>query len=423
MHLHFHLIEQIVEALLDVMVHGYYPDKVIERRFKSHPKWGARDRRQFAETVYEIIRWWRWHWHLAGLPDGDCLVQSKITHDRVWLVWGAFWVTKTKQVPDFPMCSALKVELVEERAEERVAPAIRASVPDWLNQMGKKEIGEEWPDLLRALNRPADVFLRANTVKIQVKPLAINLLKEEIETKAMPDLPDGLMLVKRQSIFRSSCFQHGLFEVQDGGSQMISPFLQVAPGMRVIDACAGAGGKALHLACLMKNQGLITALDVHDYKLDELRKRFRRNKITIIEPKLITGPHIIAQLRNKADRVLLDVPCSGTGVLRRNPDAKWKLKPEEVDRLKILQAEILRDYSQMVKPGGKMVYATCSILPGENQEQVKAFLAAHGDEWKLEEQKTWTPNKQGFDGFYAARLVRAEKIEKKPVAEKPSIAA
>jgi 16S rRNA (cytosine967-C5)-methyltransferase len=309
------------------------------------------------------------------------------------------------------------VEAVEERAEQRVAPAIRASVPDWLNQMGKKEIGDEWPDLLRALNRPAEVFLRANTVKIQAKPLAINLLKEEIETKTMPDLPDGLLLVKRQAIFRSTCFQNGLFEVQDGGSQMISPFLQVAPGMRVIDACAGAGGKSLHLACLMKNQGLITALDVHDYKLDELRKRFRRNKITIIEPKLITGPHIIAQLRNKADRVLLDVPCSGTGVLRRNPDAKWKLKPEEVERLKVLQAEILRDYSQMVKPGGKLVYATCSVLPGENQHQVKAFLAAHGDEWKLEEEKTWTPNKQGFDGFYAARLVRAEKVDKKKPTE------
>ncbi len=409
MHLHFHLIDQIIEALMDIMVHGYYPDKVIERRFKAHPKWGARDRRQFAETVYEIIRWWRWHWHLAGLPDADCLVRDKITKDRVWLVWGAFWISKTKHVPEFPTCEKLTVQDVEERAEERVAPAIRASVPDWLNKLGKSEIGEEWPDLLRALNRPADVFLRANTVKIQVKPLAINLLKEDIETKPVPDLPDALMLVKRQSIFRSTCFQHGLFEVQDGGSQMIAPFLQVEPGMRVIDACAGAGGKALHLACLMKNQGLITALDVHDYKLDELRKRFRRNKITIIEPKLITGPHIIAQLRNKADRVLLDVPCSGMGVLRRNPDAKWKLSPEEIERLKKLQAEILRDYSQMVKPGGKLVYATCSILPGENQHQVAAFLKEYGEEWTLEEERTWTPNKNGFDGFYAARLLRKAK--------------
>jgi 16S rRNA (cytosine967-C5)-methyltransferase len=321
------------------------------------------------------------------------------------------------------MCSALKVAEVEARAEERVAPAIRASLPDWLNQMGKKEIGEEWPDLVRALNRPADVFLRANTVKIQAKPLAINLLKEEIETKPVPDLPDALQLLKRQAIFRSTCFQNGLFEVQDGGSQMISPFLQVEPGMRVIDACAGAGGKALHLACLMKNKGLITALDVHDYKLDELRKRFRRNKITIIEPKLITGPHIIAQLRGKADRVLLDVPCSGSGVLRRNPDAKWKLKPEEVDRLKILQAEILRDYSQMVKPGGKLVYATCSVMPGENQKQVQAFLAAHGDEWTLEAEKTWTPSKHGFDGFYAARLLRAAKADKKPATNAAPVAA
>jgi 16S rRNA (cytosine967-C5)-methyltransferase len=413
--LYYHLIAQVVEALGDVFVHGYYVDKVITHRFKDHPKWGARDRKQFAETVYEIVRWWRWNWYLAGLPDSDYLDKDKITRERTWLVWGAYWTVKTGSVPPFGECETLTADAVQKRAQTIVSPAIRSCVPDWMNEMGKQQLGQDWPDLLRALNRPADVFLRANTVKIQAKPLALNLIKEEIETTTVPDLPDGLQLVKRQNVFGSKAFRAGLFEVQDGGSQMISPFLQVQPGMRVIDACAGAGGKTLHLACLMKNKGLIHAMDIHEWKLTEMRKRFRRNEITIIEPSLITGDHIINKQTKKADRLLLDVPCSGIGVLRRNPDAKWKLQPAEIERLNKLQAELLRSYSRMVKIGGKMVYATCSVLPSENENQIASFLAERGDEWELEDEQWWKPNQNGFDGFYAARLRRKDPSE--PVAE------
>jgi len=404
--LHYNVVSQLVEALGDVFVHGYYVDKVLMHRFKDHPKWGARDRKQFAETYYEIVRWWRWHWYLAGLPDEDCLVKEKITRERAWLVFGAYWVTKTTHVPDFSECSSLNADHVRFRGETQVAPAIRASIPDWLNAVGKEELGGEWPDLLRALNRPAEVFLRTNTTKIQPKPLAINLIQEEIDTMMVPGLPDALKLIKRQSVFGTNCFKAGLFEVQDGASQMVAPFLQVEPGMRVIDACAGAGGKTLHLACLMKNKGLIQAMDLLPWKLDELRKRFRRNEITCIQPELITSPTTIVRFNKKADRVLLDVPCSGLGVLRRNPDTKWKLSPGELDRLRGIQADILKNYSTMTKPGGKLVYATCSVLPSENQDQVKRFLDEHQDEWTLEEEKSWTPNVNGFDGFYAARLAR-----------------
>ena len=404
--LHYNVVSQLVEALGDVFVHGYYVDKVLMHRFKDHPKWGARDRKQFAETYYEIVRWWRWHWYLAGLPDEDCLVKEKITRERAWLVFGAYWVTKTTHVPDFSECSSLNADHVRFRGETQVAPAIRASIPDWLNAVGKEELGGEWPDLLRALNRPAEVFLRTNTTKIQPKPLAINLIQEEIDTMMVPGLPDALKLIKRQSVFGTNCFKAGLFEVQDGASQMVAPFLQVEPGMRVIDACAGAGGKTLHLACLMKNKGLIQAMDLLPWKLDELRKRFRRNEITCIQPELITSPTTIVRFNKKADRVLLDVPCSGLGVLRRNPDTKWKLSPGELDRLRGIQADILKNYSTMTKLGGKLVYATCSVLPSENQDQVKRFLDEHQDEWTLEEEKSWTPNVNGFDGFYAARLAR-----------------
>lgn len=406
--LYYHICSQVVESLGDVFVHGYYVDKVIMHRFRDHPKWGARDRRFFAETVYEIVRWWRWHWYLAGLPDADYLDKERVTRARSWLVFGAYWVTKSGTVPPFGECESLKADDVSDRSETKVAPAIRASMPDWLNDLGHREIGKDWPDLVRDLNRPADVFIRANTLKIQAKPLSITLDKEGIETRSVGALPDGLQLAKRQNVFGSKAYRAGLFEVQDGGSQMIAPFLQVEPGMRVIDACAGAGGKTLHIACLMKNKGLIQAMDIHEWKLTELRKRFRRNEVTIISPELIKGEGTISHFNKKADRVLLDVPCSGLGVLRRNPDSKWKLQPEEIDRLRTLQAELLRSYSRMTKPGGKLVYATCSVLPSENERQVESFLKEHGDEWVLEDQQWWAPNRSGFDGFYAARLQRLD---------------
>lgn len=408
--LHYHLIAQIVEALEDIFVGGYYADKVIERRFKAHPKWGARDRRQFAETVYEITRWWRWHWYLAGLPDADCLDRDAITLDSIWQVWGAFWISKTGRAPHFAECRDLDDEEIAERAETQVAPAIRAAIPDWLNERAKSEIGENWPPLLRALNRPADAFLRANTLKIETKPLMISLAKEEIQAELVPDFPHALKLIKRQNVFQSTAFKAGLFEMQDVGSQAIAPLLEVEPGMRVIDACAGAGGKALHIACLMKNKGKIIALDIHQWKLDELRRRSTRNQVDIIETRVIDDAKVLKRLNGTADRVLLDVPCSGIGVLRRNPDTKWKLSAAELERLTTLQAELLESYSRLTKPDGKLVYATCSVLPSENEHQIKRFLAKH-PEWKLEQELHSRPSDKNQDGFYAARLSLAPKPE------------
>jgi 16S rRNA (cytosine967-C5)-methyltransferase len=391
---------------MDIFAAGYYADKVIERRFKAHPKWGARDRRQFAETVYEITRWWRWHWHLAGLPDADCLTPERITTERVWHVWTAFWVSKTEKLPHFHECEPLTVEDVLQRAETRVAAAVRAAIPDWLNELARTELGEQWPPMLRALNKPAEVYLRTNTLKIETKPLQINLAKEEIIADLVPDYPHALKLAKRQSVFQTNAFKAGLFEVQDAASQAIAPWLDVKPGDRVIDACAGAGGKALHLACLMKNKGKIIALDIHQWKLDELRRRASRNQVDIIETRVIDESKVIKRLHETADRLLLDVPCSGMGVLRRNPDTKWKLTSAELERLCALQQQLLTDYSKMVKPGGKLVYATCSILPQENEKQVRHFLSHHAD-WTLEDELHSWPHQGGHDGFYAARLSRS----------------
>jgi 16S rRNA (cytosine967-C5)-methyltransferase len=233
------------------------------------------------------------------------------------------------------------------------------------------------------------------------------LRNEGIQTEPLPDNPDALLLRERRNVFRTKAFQQGLFEVQDASSQLVAPFLQVEPGMRVVDACAGAGGKTLHLAALMENKGQLLALDIYPSKLSELRKRAKRAKAHNIETRLIDSSKVVKRLKDSAHRVLIDAPCTGLGVLRRNPDAKWKLQPEFLERVCLTQRELLQQYSKMVRPGGILVYATCSILPRENTEQVAHFLSSpSGNGFTLEEERSLLASRDGFDGFYMARLRR-----------------
>ena len=214
-------------------------------------------------------------------------------------------------------------------------------------------------------------------------------------------------LIGRTNVIRLGSFRKGLYEVQDAASQRIAPFLQVESGQLVIDACSGAGGKALHLAALMEDKGKIIAMDVEGWKLEEVKKRATRAGVKSITTEFIRGNKTIKNWQNRADRVLLDAPCSGLGVLRRHPGTKWKLTLQDYEEVKSVQADILDRYSRMVKPGGKLVYATCSLMPGENEEQVKLFLSDH-PEFELEEQQRTWPS-EGWDGFFMARMVRKPK--------------
>ena len=199
----------------------------------------------------------------------------------------------------------------------------------------------------------------------------------------------------------------GWFEVQDASSQMVAEFLDVKPGMKVVDTCAGAGGKTLHIASLMENKGQIIAMDIYESKLRKLKIRARRNGVHNVELKVLETTKPVKKLYGKADRVLIDAPCSGLGVLRRNPDAKWKLEPEFLDRIRKTQEDVLNRYSRMVKPGGKMVYATCSVLPSENQDQVDKFLTSDsGKDFKFVKDKKILASEFGYDGFYMALLER-----------------
>jgi 16S rRNA (cytosine967-C5)-methyltransferase len=203
-------------------------------------------------------------------------------------------------------------------------------------------------------------------------------------------------------VIRLGSFRKGLYEVQDAASQRIAPFVQPEAGQIIIDACAGAGGKTLHLAALSHDKARIVAMDVEGWKLEELKKRASRAGLKSVETELIRGNKTLKYWEAKADRLLLDAPCSGLGVLRRHPDSKWKLNPEAIEEVMETQAEILHRYCRMLKPGGILVYATCSLMPGENDRQVAEFLEEH-PEFQLEEMdRTWPSD--GWDGFFMARM-------------------
>lgn len=390
--LHRNVCEGVVNCLNDIFFGGKYADKAIERTLKSNPKWGSRDRKFIAETVYESVRWYRLLQYIANCEPND-----------FWKISGAWLLSNGTTLPPWKEWSSLDASSLKSRYEEaKKTRKIIHSIPDWLDELASNELGENWENVLLQLNEPAEVILRVNTLKTNLQSLKKTLLLKNIATENISFASDALVLSKRQNIFSLPEFQNGLFEVQDGGSQLIAPFLRAEPGMRVIDACAGAGGKSLHLAALLQNKGKIIAMDVEEWKLNELQKRAKRAGINTIETRLIDSLKAIKRLENSADRLLLDVPCSGLGVLKRNPDAKWKLKPENIEQVKNTQKEILETYSLMLKSGGLMVYATCSILPSENTEQVKYFLSKNPlFEWV--DEKIVLPTTQN-DGFYMALL-------------------
>lgn len=343
---------------------------------------------------------------MGALAGFDPTTLQHLDKTSVLRIWAAWCYNTYHELPDWAELSDFDKEDFERNKRQITSGAVLESIPDWLYEYGQQELGEEWPAILKSLNQPAEVFLRANTLRGTREELIKSLKEEGIEATPVEGLPDAVRLSERRNVFLTETFKKGLFEVQDAASQMVAPLLRVEPGLRVVDACAGAGGKSLHLAALMKNKGKIVSMDIHDWKLEDLKARARRGGVDIIETRVIESTKVVKRLENSADRLLLDVPCSGLGVLRRNPDKKWKISLEEIERLQLLQYEILTNYAKIVKPDGLMVYATCSLLPGENQKQIEKFLLANANDWKLVEEIHVFPHRQGYDGFYGALLQR-----------------
>lgn len=386
------LFDAVVQCLELIFEENRYADKVIEKVFKQNRKLGSRDRKLIAETVYDVVRYIRRYSFIADSEDWMELI-------------GVSLLSRGQTLPDFIDVSPGLEDHFKKKKNFIGKIGVTESYPNWIVELFEKEFGAESNALLKALNEKAAVYIRVNTLKSSVDAVIDTLKAEEINCEKVKDVPDCLRLVERKNVFATQTFKKGFFEVQDAASQFIAPLIDPKPGERVVDACAGAGGKTLHIAALMKNKGKLISMDIHQWKLDELRTRCRRAGVDIVETKLIESNKTIKRLENSFDAVLLDVPCSGLGVLRRNPDTKWKLTAEEVARLVQLQREIMQDYSKLAKSKGRMVYATCSVLKEENENQVQWFLASEaGKQWQLKEEKRLWPHRDGFDGFYAAFL-------------------
>ena len=400
------LVAATVEALQSIFVKNRQADRVVERLLKTNKKWGARDRAFIAGNTYEIVRWWRLIKYAADI--------EKVSEpEEFWMIVGVWQIIKPvhlqaeafEELPEWVEFEGIHVENVLARYQEGLSVRkIAQSIPDWIDALGVAELGEKWDAEIAALNQQAPVVIRVNTLKTTVADVKTSFGEGAVTENGMA--ADALVLEKRQNVLNLDAFKQGFFEVQDAGSQLIAPYLDIRPGMSVIDACAGAGGKTLHIAALLQNEGSILAMDIENHKLQELEKRAARNGVKNLQTMLISSDKIVEALGGTTDRLLLDVPCSGLGVLRRNPDSKWKLKPQFLDEIRKVQWQILTQYSQMVKNGGKMVYATCSVLPSESEDQVKRFVKANKKDWKFISEHRTSVAKDGTDGFYMALLQR-----------------
>ena len=409
MRLHRNLVYITIDALNAIFNEGEYADKVVARSLKKDKRWGSSDRKFVAETIYEIVRWKRLYTEIAE-------VKEPYDRDNLWRIFAVWAVLRGYPIPDWRQLEGTPERKIKGRFDElSKIRTLKESIPDWMDELGAKELGEKvWAKEIAAQNQPAKVILRTNTLKTTKEQLRAQLMDLNIETEYLKEQPDALVLKERANVFLTDAFKQGFFEVQDANSQLVAAFLDVKPGMRVVDTCAGAGGKTLHIAALMENKGQLIAMDLYESKLKQLKLRAKRDGAFNIEYRIIDSTKVIKKLYEKADRVLIDAPCSGLGVLKRNPDAKWKLQPEFIDNIRKVQAEVLESYSKIVKPGGKLVYATCSILPSENQEQVKKFLATEiGKQFNFIKDHKILAHESGFDGFYMALLERKEVAIKK----------
>jgi 16S rRNA (cytosine967-C5)-methyltransferase len=412
--------------LLAVILAGNAPaDAQMDRYFRAHPKLGARDRGFIAETVYACLRRRRSLGALAaGGPDAPASPESLVAAALVSL-----HALSARALGEAGYRGNAAALVVRAHTFDRAAlpPAVRLDLPDWLYARLREQYGApETAALAGALNEPATLDLRVNTLKATREEAAACLADAGFPAEPTPYSPVGLRRRERAPLFKTRCFRDGLIEVQDEGSQLLSLLLEPKRQEMVVDFCAGAGGKALHLAALMANTGSVYAFDVSARRLERLKPRLARAGVDNVRRVVIRDERDdrVQRLAGKIHRVLVDAPCSGTGTLRRNPDIKWRAL--DLAALTATQAKILNAAAELVKPGGRLVYATCSLLREENEEVVAEFITGHpafailpvGEiltrrHIPLEPNETALhlyPHRHGTDGFFAAVLERRTSI-------------
>ncbi len=405
------------EAVLGQLLRFDHPaDAVVSRYFREHRQLGHADRAFVAETVFAVLRRGR-------SIEARCAGQLS---DRRRLLATLAIVRGWSQRELAPVLKASEEEwLAAAKAvpEADLPPAVRCDLPDWLYARLEQQFGaDEVLALSRAMNQSAPLDLRVNTLKGDRDTLLAKLAADDIAASPGALSPLAVRLRDKPALAKHPLFLEGAFEVQDEGSQLLGFLLEPKRGEMVVDFCAGAGGKTLLLGALMRNTGRLYAFDVSDKRLANLKPRLARSGLSNVHPARIEHERDqkIKRLAGKADRVLVDAPCSGLGTLRRNPDLKWRQDETSVAELTVKQAAILDAAATLVRPGGRLVYATCSLLSAENDDIVAAFLEKHPDFSLLPASAVLgkqgiacegdvlrlLPHKHNTDGFFAAAMER-----------------
>jgi len=403
------------EAVLGLLLRFDYPaDAVVSRYFREHPELGHADRAFVAETVFAVLRRGRSiEARCAGKLSDRARLLVALAVTRGW--------SQRELAPVLKASEEEWLAAAKSMPDADFRPAVRCDLPDWLYDRLEEQFGaEEVLRLADALNQPAPLDLRVNTVKANREAVLARFAADGIAALPGALSPLAIRLREKPALAKHPLFLEGAFEVQDEGSQLLGYLMEPKRGEMVVDFCAGAGGKTLLLGALMKNTGRLYAYDVSDKRLARLKPRLARSGLSNVHPARIEHERDtkIKRLAGKVDRVLVDAPCSGLGTLRRNPDLKWRQGADAVAELAIKQAAILEAAARLVRPGGRVVYATCSLLTAENEAIVDAFLAKHpeftltpasavlarhgiavdGDFLRL------LPHKHNTDGFFAAVL-------------------
>lgn len=430
-----------VAAAIDILSQieaGMAPaDRAFAGYFRSRRYAGSKDRHAVSDLVYGVLRRrgeLEWRLSEAGVPAAPeaggrarRLVMAGLAAEGRAAPEIAGLFDGKDHAPEVLDGGERDLLAVLDRRPDGAPPDwVSGNYPQWLDGALRARFGADLPVEMAALNGRAPLDLRVNSLKSERADVIERLAGDGIEAVPCPYSPVGVRLSEAARVTSHPAFRDGSVEVQDEGSQIAALLAGAEPGMRVVDLCAGAGGKALAMGAAMKNQGQVFACDISRRMLDQLAVRRKRAGIRNLQTHLLSDEAGVAELaaaHGLADRVLLDVPCSGSGAWRRNPDAKWRLTQDILDTHVARQRNLLEEGASLVRPGGRLIYATCSILPAENEEQVDAFLAAHGEFSLRPTEEIWpavlsgecparaetlvlTPYRTNTDGFFVAIMER-----------------
>ncbi len=422
-------IQAAIELLEEIEVQRRPADRMLSGYYRSRRYIGSKDKAAISETVYDILRqkgvfsWLATESNMEDVPRSWVLlylIEKNKDLDEIFI--GDDYSPKI-MTDNEAAATVVASRLMQEKAIEKAPIPARLNLPGWLAPIMQASLGDAFEIEMGMMQERADLCVRVNTLKSNREDVQIALGRDDVKTSKTDFSPWGLIIHQKVSFNNLPSFKSGLFEVQDQGSQLIALTAGVKAGDKVVDFCAGAGGKSLALAAQMENKGVIHACDVHTKRLENLTTRKKRAGVHNVQTHVLSSERDkwVKRQAGKMDVVLIDAPCTGTGTWRRSPDARWNLEPENLTSLIELQASILDSASRLVKIGGKLVYATCSLLREENEEQIAVFLKNNetfqaGTLSELERlegldvvdnhQLRTSPAKTGMDGFFVAVLQR-----------------